>query len=438
MNRVQIKDLKPNKKSLIKGFLQETRVLSKVIFLIVRDVSGLVQCVIKKEDANNFELAKKINKESVIAVTGAVKANKSAMNGFEVIVNKLEVISESETPLPIPIVEKGDVTTGLSKRLDWRFLDLRKRRNLLIMKVNGSVQRGMRKFWDANGFIEMHSPKIQGAASESGAEVFMVPYFGKEAFLAQSPQFYKQMAMAAGYEKVCEIGPVFRAEKSHTTRHVNEIVMVDMELSFIKDHFDIMSAEEGLMISALKQVKEDLGKEIKKEYGIEVIVPKSSFPKISFAEAKKVIAKLGIKEDDPEDLSSEGEKALGDWGLKKYKHEFLFVYNYPSKKRPFYHMKETSDNCATTKSFDLLYKGLEVTTGSQREHRPKILAAQAEEKGINPDGPGTKEYIDFFKYGCPPHGGLGFGLARFTQKILELDNIREAIYLPRDNERITP
>ncbi|MBN1924082.1 MAG: aspartate--tRNA(Asn) ligase [Nanoarchaeota archaeon] len=437
MKRVQIIDLKPGSKALIYGFLQETRVLSKIIFLIVRDVTGIIQCVVK-DDEKITELAKKINKESVIAVTGTVKANKQAMNGFELIVEGIEVISEAETPLPIPVVEKGDVTTGLSKRLDWRYIDLRKRKNLLIMKVCGAAEKGMREYWNSNGFIEMHSPKIQGSASESGAEVFMLPYFGKEAFLAQSPQFYKQMAMCAGYEKVFEIGSVFRAEKSHTTRHVTEIVMVDMELSYIKDHFDIMAAEEQMVISALKSVKKDYANEIKEEFKTEIIIPKAPFPKISFAEAKKLIDKAGVKEDDPEDLSSEGEKALGSWALKKHKSEFLFVYNYPSKKRPFYHMKEMSDNGATTKSFDLLYKGLEITTGSQREHRIETLKKQAEEKGLNPEGPGLKDYIYFFRYGCPPHGGLGFGLARFVQQILNLDNIREAIYLPRDTERITP
>jgi len=331
------------------------------------------------------------------------------------------------------VVEKGQ-TTGLSKRLDWRFLDLRKENNLLIMKVSGAVEKGMRNYWEKNNFIEMHSPKLIGTASESGAEVFMLPYFGKEAFLAQSPQFYKQMAMSAGYEKVFEIGEVFRAEKSHTTRHVTEITMCDMELSFIEDHYDVMKEIEGLMVSVMKTVRDEFGKEIKNKFSINVAVPESPFPKISFKEAQDIIAKKKGKVEDESDLSSAEEELLGAWALKKHKSEFLFVVDYPWNKRPFYHMK--NDDNKTTKSFDLLFKGLEITSGSQREHRANILKLQAEEKGLSLTQ--LQDYINFFKYGCPPHGGMGMGLARVVQKILNLDNIRDAIYLPRDPERLTP
>ncbi|PIU88747.1 aspartate--tRNA(Asn) ligase [archaeon CG06_land_8_20_14_3_00_37_11] len=432
MNRTQIKDLKTGKKALILGFLQETRALSKVVFLIMRDVTGLVQCVVK-DDNKFFDLVKKVNKESVLAVNGGVKANKQAMNGLEIIADNVEIINEAETPLPIPVVEKGQ-TTGLSKRLDWRFLDLRKENNLLIMKVSGAVEKGMRNYWEKNNFIEMHSPKLIGTASESGAEVFMLPYFGKEAFLAQSPQFYKQMAMSAGYEKVFEIGEVFRAEKSHTTRHVTEITMCDMELSFIEDHYDVMKEIEGLMVSVMKTVRDEFGKEIKNKFSINVAVPESPFPKISFKEAQDIIAKKKGKVEDESDLSSAEEELLGAWALKKHKSEFLFVVDYPWNKRPFYHMK--NDDNKTTKSFDLLFKGLEITSGSQREHRANILKLQAEEKGLSLTQ--LQDYINFFKYGCPPHGGMGMGLARVVQKILNLDNIRDAIYLPRDPERLTP
>ncbi|MDD5499668.1 MAG: OB-fold nucleic acid binding domain-containing protein, partial [Candidatus Nanoarchaeia archaeon] len=247
MKRSLIKELKSGKKALIFGFLEEARILSKVAFLIVRDVSGKAQCIVKSVDAENFEIAKKIAKESVVSIAGKVSANKQAMNGFEILAENIEVIALSESPLPIPVVEKGEVTTALNKRFDYRFLDLRKDKNLLMFKVSTSVEKGLRSYWNSNDYIEIHSPKIIGAASESGAEVFMLPYFGKEAFLAQSPQFYKQMAMTAGFEKVFEIGTVFRAENSHTTRHLTEIVMVDMELSYIKDHFQVMDEEEALI-----------------------------------------------------------------------------------------------------------------------------------------------------------------------------------------------
>ena len=370
MDRSLIKDLKPAKEALIKGFLEETRILSKIAFLIIRDVSGKAQCVIKSDDAKNFELAKKVNKESVISVTGKVNANKQAMNGFELLVEKLEVITEAEAPLPIPVVEKGEVTTALNKRFDYRFLDLRKDKNLLMFKVSTAVEKGMRSYWNSNSYIEIHSPKIQGTASESGAEVFMLPYFGREAFLAQSPQFYKQMAMNAGFEKVFEIGTVFRAENSHTTRHLTEIVMVDMELSYIKDHFEVMDEEEALIKHMLKIVKDEYGKEIKQLFNVDIDIPKK-FPRISFKEANVIIKKLK-GETEENDLTSAGEKLLGEWAKKEHGSDLLFVYNYPWSKKPFYHMRDPAD-MTTTKGFDLLYKGLEITTGAQREHRYETL-----------------------------------------------------------------
>lgn len=432
MKRVHVKDLKPNTKVIIAGFLQETRALSKVIFLIVRDVTGLVQCVVK-EDSKFFDLAKKVNKESVISIAGKVSANKQAMNGLELVVDNIEVISEAETPLPIPVVEKG-VETGLSKRLDWRYLDLRKRDKLLIMKVEGCFAKGLRDYWNKNGFIEMFSPKLIGTASESGSEVFMVPYFGREAFLAQSPQHYKQMAMAAGYEKVFEIGPVFRAEKSNTPRHNTEYTSVDMEISFIKDHYDIIKELENLITHAIKIVKEEFGKEVKDVLNVNIVVPKKPFPKITFAEAHEVIKKINGRVEDPGDLSSAEELILGEWVLKKHGSEFLFVVDYPWSKRPYYHMK--NEDGKTTKSFDLLYKGEEIVTGSQRQHNYKILVEQANEKGLNIAN--EQHYADFFRYGCPPHGGLGMGIVRVIERMLNLKNIRESTYLTRDPDRLTP
>ncbi|MDD2678611.1 MAG: aspartate--tRNA(Asn) ligase, partial [Candidatus Nanoarchaeia archaeon] len=377
MKRSLIKELKSGKKALIFGFLEEARILSKVAFLIVRDVSGKAQCIVKSVDAENFEIAKKIAKESVVSIAGKVSANKQAMNGFEILAENIEVIALSESPLPIPVVEKGEVTTALNKRFDYRFLDLRKDKNLLMFKVSTSVEKGLRSYWNSNDYIEIHSPKIIGAASESGAEVFMLPYFGKEAFLAQSPQFYKQMAMTAGFEKVFEIGTVFRAENSHTTRHLTEIVMVDMELSYIKDHFQVMDEEEALIKHMLKIVKDDFGKDIKKVFNADIDIPKK-FPRISFAEANKIIKKMK-GETDEHDLTGAGEKLLGEWAKKEHDCDFVFVYNYPWAKKPFYHMKDPAD-MNTTKGFDLLYKGVEITTGSQREHRHKILVKQAREK----------------------------------------------------------
>lgn len=433
MNRVNIKNLKPKSKALISGFLQETRILSKIVFLIIRDVTGLCQVVVKNDNNNYFELAKKINKESYVQVIGDVVLNKSAINGFELVAEKIELLSEADTPLPIPVVEKGDVTTALNKRLDYRFLDLRKEKNLLMFKVSTSVDKGLRDYWNSNNYIEIHTPKIISSASESGSEVFMMPYFGKEAFLAQSPQFYKQMALISGFEKVFEISQVFRAENSHTTRHLTEIAMIDVEIANIKDHFDVMDEEEALIKHMLKIVKDEYGKEIKNVFGVDINIPKK-IPRVSFYDANEIIKKMG-GEIDKHDLSSAGEKLLGEWAKKEHDSDFVFVYNYPWAKKPFYHMRDPKD-MNTTKGFDLIFRGCEITTGSQREHRYDVLKNQALEK--NGSLIGIEDYIGFFKYAAPAHGGFAIGHARLLQLLLGLENVREATFIPRDPDRMSP
>ncbi len=436
MKRTYIADLKKGKSVVLYGFIQESRILSRVAFIELRDVSGIVQCVVKKEDEDLYKTVKKVNRESVVSISGIVKENKKAKGGVEVEVNKIDILSEAEAPLPIPVVEKGNVKTNLSKRLDWRFLDLRKRKNLLIMKASSVFEKGIREYWSKNNYIEIHSPKFMGAPSESGSELFMVPYFGKEAFLAQSPQFYKQMAMAAGFERVFEIGPVFRAEPSHTTRHTTEFVSIDVEISYISSHHDVMDEEAKMIKHGLEFVKKELGSEIKEVFGFEIEVPKLPFPKVTMEEAYSILKEMGYKVKIGDDLDPEHEKALCKWAKEKHGSDFVFVYDWPTHLRPFYHMR--SDDGKTTKSFDLLYKGVEITSGAQREHRADVLIEQVVEKGINPKSPSMRDYINFFRYGCPPHGGFGLGLARFVEKMLNLDNIREATYLPRDTDRLTP
>lgn len=433
MKRVHIKDIQVGKEVLLYGFIQEVRELSKILFLILRDVTGVVQVVSKKGD-KSFDLIRKLNKESVVSIKGVVKANKQAPSGKEVAVEELNVISKADTPLPIQIVEKG-VSTGLSKRLDWRYLDLRKQRNLLIMKVLHTLEKGMRDYWYKNGFIEIHSPKFMGSPSESGSELFMVPYFGKEAFLAQSPQFYKQMAMCAGFEKVFEIGPVFRANPSHTTRHDTEYTSIDMEISYIKDHHDVMDTEAAWLAHAFKIIKEELGNEIKKILGVDIKVPKLPFPKVTMNEAYNIIKKMGGIVKKGEDIEPEHERLLCKWAQKKHGHDFVFIYDWPWSVRPFYHMK--TEDGTKTKSFDLLYKGIEITSGAQREHRYKILKQQIKEKGVTMNE-GMKNYIEFFRYGCPTHGGIGLSSTRVVMRMLDLNNVRESTYLPRDTERLTP
>ena len=300
-----------------------------------------------------------------------------------------------------------------------------------------SVEHAMRVFWRSEGFIEIHSPKLMGSASESGAELFSVKYFDRTAYLAQSPQFYKQMAMAAGLGRVFEIGPVFRANPSFTTRHDTEFTSVDVELSWIESHEDVMSFEERWLRHVLTTVKDEFSDLIKATFNVEVVVPEIPFPRVTMDEAYEILNKASHRtgRDTKGDLDPEGERLLHQHIYEKTGHEFVFVTNYPAIVRPFYHMRYP-DRPHITKSFDLLWKGLEITTGAQREHRYATLLKQAEEKGVKTES--IKYYLDFFRYGCPPHGGFGFGLTRMLMVMLGLKNVREATYLYRGVNRLTP
>ncbi|MEK6928348.1 MAG: aspartate--tRNA(Asn) ligase [Nanoarchaeota archaeon] len=436
MKRTKIKDLKEKigKKVLINGFIHEIRDQSKVKFLLIRDNSGIIQTVATPDKKNIFDKIGKLPRESVIAIEGLVKEEKQAPLGIEIKIEDYHVLSEADSSLPIQVAEKNKDGASLPVRLNWRWIDLRKPKNLLIFKIWTFMEKAMREFWDKNEFIQIHTPKFMGAPSESGAELFSVDYFGKKAFLAQSPQFYKQMAMAAGFEKIFEIGPVFRANKSHTVRHDTEFTMIDMEISYIDSHEEVMQLEEQWINYFIGRIKEVYGKEIKEVFGADIIVPKIPFPRITMAEAQKLIRKLGYKCQN-DDFDAEGEKLLCQSMMKQFGHEFVFVTEYPISARPFYHMR-FSERPEITKSFDLLWKGTEVTTGAQREHRADILKKQAIEKKINLDL--IKDYLNFFKYGCPPHGGFAISPTRFLMLMLGIKNVREVTFLPRDTERLNP
>lgn len=419
----------------IKGFVHDVRNQSKVKFLLLRDSSGIIQTVALPERKEAFAIAGKIPKESVIEIIGTVKKEKQAPGGFELVIASIKILSEADRELPIQIVEKGTEEASLPLRLDYRWLDLRKPKNLLIFKIWTEMEAAMREYWLSHGFIQIHTPKFVAGATESGAELFTLKYFNKTASLAQSPQFYKQMAMAAGFERVFEIGPVFRANPSHTTRHDTEFTSVDIEVSFINSHEEIMQIEEEWLKHILLRIKEKFGSQIKDTFGTEVTVPITPFPRVTMKEAHKILAddyKYKIKDSD---LDPEGERLLCEYAKKKFGHEFIFVTEYPVSVRPFYHMRKEGDG-QITKSFDLLWKGLEITTGAQREHRHEILKKQAEEKKVPIEG--IKDYLNFFKYGCPPHGGYGLSPTRMLMILLGLKNVREATFLPRDTERLTP
>lgn len=434
MRAIPIKELKAHvgKKVLIRGFVESIRNQKNFIFLILRDVGEKVQIFISKNDENLFlvNLVSNLSPESTVEIIGNLVTNSAVkLNGYEIIPDNIEIFSIAKTPLPI------DNTAPMQERLDWRFLDLRRSENLLIFRIQTAIEMAMREFFIKNEFIEIHSPKLIGAASESGAELFSVNYFGGLAYLAQSPQFYKQMAISAGFNKVFEIGPVFRANPSFTSRHDTEFTSIDAEFAWIDSCEDIMDFEERWLVYVISQIKEKFSTEIKNLFGVEISVPTLPFPRIEMRDAIKIVSETGyiIPSEYEGELDPDGERIVFEYVKNNLHHDFMFIIGYPSKIRAFYHMRNDD---GTTKSFDLLYRGVEVTTGAQREHRLEILKEQAIEKGIPIES--INFYLDFFLYGVPPHGGFGFGLTRMLMLLLGLKNVREVTYVYRGPNRLFP
>lgn len=438
MERIHVGEIKNHlgEQVVIAGFAQIIRDQGNIKFIMVRDITGLIQVVVLKNQTEAMATAKSLSLESVIAVTGLAKEEKQAPGGCEISAEKIEILSLAEPELPIPVFEKGSQEEAeQSIRLDWRWIDMRKPKHALTFKVWTTLEEGFREYWTNNDYIEIHSPKLIGAPSESGAEVFEVKYFERKAYLAQSPQFYKQMAMAAGLEKVFEVGPVFRAEPSFTSRHATEFTGYDTEFSYINSHFDVMAEEEKAITHALSEVKEKHGEEISREFGKNIIVPSIPFPKITMKEAKAILKEIGVPSEKDDDISPEEEKKICEYVKNRDGHEFVFITDYPVSVRPFYHMRHENDP-TLTKSFDLLWNGLEITTGAQREHRYNKLVEQAKEKGMKVES--IQFYLNFFRYGCPPHGGYGMGPNRMLMKLLGIDNVREAMFLYRGVKRLEP
>ncbi len=403
--------------------------------MVLRDIQGIVQVVVSKKESQAFEVLEKATLESVVRVEGIAKEEKQAPGGIEISATGIEVLSLADAQLPIQAVEKGENEAEQQIRLDWRWIDLRKPGKALIFKVWTTMEQAFREYCVSNGFIEIHSPKTVITSTESGSELFEIKYFDRKAYLAQSPQLYKQMAMAAGFEKVFEVGPVFRANPSFTSRHDTEFTMYDIEMSFIKSHHDLMAEEEKMMVAMFAAIKEKYGQAVKAAYGQEITVPTLPFPKLTLGEAKKLSAELKIPNERGEDLSPEEERAIAKYIKEKEGHDFVFIYDWPAKVRAFYSMRSETDP-TLSKTFDLLYRGLEITSGAQREHRPEALKKQIEEKGFKTEP--FESYLNFFKYGCPPHGGFAPGPTRMLMQMLGIGNVREVTYLYRGVNRLTP
>ncbi len=398
--------------------------------LVLRDVSGAVALAPRASAATGDvagELAT-IAPGSAVAVVGRVVERAGALH---VDVDGLRVAGPAVAGLPI------DDSAPLGDRLDWRFLDLRRPRNRLVFEVQTTAERAMRDHWSEHGFLELHTPKFRPTPNQSGIELFTVGYFDRYAYLAQSPQFSKQMAMAAGFDRIFEVGPAFRAQPDATSRHATEFTSVDVEMSWIDSHEDVMAFEETWLRRVIQAVADAHGDDVKRQFGVDVVVPDIPFPRITLAEAHRILGRAGHRVTGRKegDLDPAGERIVAEHVARGTGHEFVFLTEYPEDVRAFYHMR-MEDDPSRDKSFDLLWKGLEITTGAQREHRYDRLSAQAQARGVSRDIVGY--YLDFFKFGCPPHGGFGLGLTRFLMSILGVDDVREVTYLHRGPDRLQP
>lgn len=438
MNKIYFKDLENyfDKEIEISGFVENIRNIKWVQFLVLRDSTDKVQVTIEKSDENNapmVELVNNLTAESTIKVIGTLKKNENVrLRGMEFIPTKIEVTSTSDAELPINIHDKD--AQLLDQRLDYRWLDLRNEYNFNIFKIQSDMVKFMREFMYSRDFTEIHTPKLIGAASESGADVFEVKYFDRKAYLAQSPQFYKQMAISSGYDKVFEVAPVFRAENSNTSRHTTEFTGFDVEFAYIDSYCDVMDLEEELLTYTLEKLKEKYGELVKKLYDKEIVVPKEKFPRVKLADLYDELEKrydYKVDESEKTDLTTEAERLSYRYAMEEFNSEFIFVTDFPKEKRAFYHMRKDD----VPEGYDLIYRGVEITTGAEREHRYDVLVKQAKEKGLDKD---VEFYLEFFKYGCPPHGGFGIGVDRLTMLVLGLPSVKESMLIFRGPNRLNP
>ncbi len=427
---------------LVQGFVDNFRDSKNMAFIVLKDITERIQITVEKSAHPDLaETLSELTNDSVISVVGNVRQDDYVkLHGVDIDPVSIVIESAAEA-LPInrkeiPATKKKAALerSSIDQRIDYRWIDLRTDENQLMFKVQTEMVASLRQYLLDLGFIEIHSPKLIGAASESGADVFKVQYFDRDAYLAQSPQFYKQMAMASGFERIFEVGPVFRAEKSFTNRHTTEFTGFDLEFSFIESFEDVMHLEEELLTNMLSKVKEKYGEQIEEKFGVKVVVPSLPFPRVDLKELyAKLEEKYGYSVDESEkgDMTTEAEQLSYKWAMEEYGHEFLFVTGFEAEKRAFYHMRDDEGH---SMGYDLIWRGVEITTGAQREHRYEILKKQAEEKGLSED---VKFYLDFFRYGCPPHGGFGLGIDRLTMLLLNL-TIKDAMFIFRGPNRLNP
>lgn len=421
---------KLNEKVLLQGWVYNLRPIGKLCFLVLRDRSGTVQAVLY----DRWDIAQQLREESVVEIVGYVRRDARAPNGCEVLISDLEILSTPTETLPIQVNRpRAALNTRLETMLEHRVLSLRHPEIGAIFKVQAEILHGFRTFLRSEGFQEIHTPKIVASGTEGGTELFPVQYFERTAYLAQSPQFYKQMLVGAGFERVFEVGPVYRAEPHSTARHLNEYISLDVEMGFIESEQDLLALESRLLRHIFAGVEANYAKELAR---YEATIPKipEKIPQIKLAEAHAILREKFQKEITG-DLDPESERLLCRYAKEELGSELIFVTHYPREKRPMYAMPD-SENPALTRSFDLLYKGLEITTGGQRIHLREQLASSMRGRGLDPAD--FEFYLEVFKCGMPPHGGFAIGAERLTMQLLNLANVREACFFPRDRTRLTP
>ena len=428
MKRTMIQQAVAGQPVKIQGFLEHIRNTRYMAFLVLRDRSGTLQITIEKSLHPEWEeLLEQLTPESVVSIEGIIQENPQVkLGGRELIPTDIHIESLAA---PLPLTKDANIDT----RLDYRWLDLRGEKERLLFEVQTCLVQAMRDYLLERDFLEIHTPKLIAAASESGADVFEVGYFDRKAYLAQSPQFYKQMAMAAGFERIFETGPVFRAEKSYTSRHTTEFTGFDLEFSYIESFYDVMQLEAEMLTFALSRVEARLGEAIERLYGTKVVVPKLPFPVIALPELYSELEKrygYRLPESERGDTTTEAEQLSYRFSMEEFGHEFLLITDFAAQKRAFYHMQKDG----VPQGYDLVWRGVEITTGAQREHRYDVLCKQADERGLGDD---VKFYTEFFRYGCPPHGGFGLGVDRLTMLLLGV-GIKEAMFLFRGPNRLTP
>lgn len=412
------------------GAVHTIRHMGEVAFVILRKSRGLVQCVYEA-GITDFDI-RELKEESAVEVMGVVKAEERAPQGFEIRLKEIRVLSRPAEPLPLA-VSKWKLNTSLETKLSLRPISLRNVRERAKFKIQEGIVRGFRDYLLSRDFTEIRTPKIVARGAEGGSNVFKLEYFNKKAELGQSPQFYKQ-TMVGVYDRVFEAAPVFRAEKHNTTRHLNEYTSLDFEMGYIDSFRDVMDMETGMLQYVMKLLEQDYKKELDM---LGVTLPEvGRIPAVRFDQAKELVSrKYDRKIRNPYDLEPEEELLIGRYFQEEYGSDFVFVTHYPSKKRPFYAMDDPADPRFTL-SFDLLFRGLEVTTGGQRIHDYREITAKMEKRGMDPED--IASYLMIFKYGMPPHGGLGIGLERLTMRLLDEQNVREASLFPRDVTRLEP